>query len=163
MMLMVQYDRARAVRYAHKWAYDRNPKYARFDNDGGDCTNFASQALFAGSGVMHERDWYYRDADDRAPAWTGVVWLHRFLVGNRGLGPFAAETDAGEAQPGDIVQLRFTLGDRFRHSPVIVRVGNPPAMDNILVAAHSLNADDRRLDSYAFAEARFLHILGVRR
>ena len=47
------YDRAAAVAYAHRWAYGRNPRYYDFENIGGDCTNFASQVLFAGSGVQN--------------------------------------------------------------------------------------------------------------
>lgn len=46
------YDRYSAVMYAHKWAYDRNPRYYNYDKIGGDCTNFASQCLLAGNGVM---------------------------------------------------------------------------------------------------------------
>lgn len=42
------YDREKAVAYAHKWAYGRNPAYADFSAMGGDCTNFLSQCLHAG-------------------------------------------------------------------------------------------------------------------
>lgn len=42
------YDRNKAVAYAHKYAYSRNPNYYNFDNIGGDCTNFVSQVLAAG-------------------------------------------------------------------------------------------------------------------
>ena len=63
--------------------------------------------------------------------------------------------------PGDFVQLRFAQ-ERFGHTPIIVEVGDPPALSNILVAAHSLDADFRPLDSYQFQEIRFIHILGAR-
>ncbi|MDL2206444.1 amidase domain-containing protein [Eubacteriales bacterium OttesenSCG-928-N13] len=157
------YNRNRAVRYAHKWAYDRNPKYAKFDRDGGDCTNYASQVLLAGAGKMNMRDWYYIDVNHRAPAWTGVVQLYRFLINNTGHGPYAEEVDAASAEPGDLVQLRFDAQDRFRHTPVIVQVGEPGDLDQILVAAHNFNADNRPLSSYHITEMRFLHILGVRK
>ena len=53
---ILPYDRGAAVHYAHRWAYDRNPAYYDFSELGGDCTNFASQCLYAGSGVMdHQR------------------------------------------------------------------------------------------------------------
>lgn len=47
------YDRARAVAYARRWALERNPAYLNFDGLGGDCTNFVSQCLYAGCGVMN--------------------------------------------------------------------------------------------------------------
>ena len=79
------YRRAPAIEYAHRWAYSRNPAYANFDRMGGDCTNFASQCLFAGCGVMNETKtfgWYYHSLASRAPGWTSVVYLHQFLTTN---------------------------------------------------------------------------------
>ena len=58
------YDGARAAAYAQKWAFGRNPDYYNFDNIGGDCTNFASQCIFAGCGVMNYSPlfgWFYRE------------------------------------------------------------------------------------------------------
>ena len=50
---IIPYDREAAVRYAHRWAYGRNPRFYNFDELGGDCTNFASQYLYAGTGIMN--------------------------------------------------------------------------------------------------------------
>ena len=47
------YDRAKAVAYAHQWAYSRNPAYYDFSAIGGDCTNFVSQCLRAGGAPMN--------------------------------------------------------------------------------------------------------------
>ena len=44
----------------------------------------------------------------------------------------------------------------------VVEVGSPPALDRILVAAHSQDADLRPLSTYSFREIRGIHILGVR-
>ena len=93
-LLEIAYDRQTAVEYANYWAYRRNPRYYAFDEIGGDCTNFVSQCLYAGSGVMNftpTYGWYYRDINDRAPAWTGVAYLYQFLTENRGPGPFGRE------------------------------------------------------------------------
>ena len=62
--------------------------------------------------------------------------------------------------PGDMVQLRFGK-DVFSHTPVVVDVGYPPTMENVLVAAHSYDADLRPLSTYFFREIRFLRILGA--
>lgn len=102
------YNRANAVAYAHEWAFRRNPQYYNFDRLGGDCTNFASQVLYAGSGVMNPTPtfgWYYYSLNERSPAWSGVEYLHRFLTTNRGVGPVATETDISQVEPGDIIQL----------------------------------------------------------
>ena len=45
--MLLPYDRARAVRYAHRWAYGRNPRFYDYEELGGDCTNFASQCPLA--------------------------------------------------------------------------------------------------------------------
>jgi hypothetical protein len=159
------YDRAKAVQYAHKWAYARNPAYLDFEKLGGDCTNFASQCIFAGSGIMNYTPvfgWYYINPYNRTASWTGVNYLYNFLVNNKGSGPFAEEVDLSGAEPGDIAQLSFHDSKNFDHSPVIVNVGNPPGIDSILVAAHTFDTDFYRLMEFEPAHIRFLHIIGVR-
>ena len=157
-MREIPYDRAAAVAYARQWAMSRNPAYYDFELLGGDCTNFASQCLFAGSGIMNftpVTGWFYRSANHRTASWTGVEYLYRFLVNNRSVGPYAREVGREEALPGDLVQLGDGGGE-FYHCPVITAV-----QPEILVAAHSFDALDRPLDSYVYERLRFLHIDGV--
>lgn len=160
---MKEYDRAAAVAYAHRWAYARNPAYYNFDALGGDCTNFASQCLYAGGGVMNYRPtfgWFYRSANDRSPSWTGVPFFYNFLTRTDGSpGPLAEETTLERCSPGDFVQLRFGPG-RFGHTPIIVAMGETPTLSNTLVAAHTFDTDYKPLSGYGFEELRFLHILG---
>ncbi|MGC8000642.1 hypothetical protein, partial [Salmonella enterica] len=53
-------------------------------------------------------------------------------------------------------------GEVFAHTPVVVSVGSIPRPDNILIAAHTNDADYRPLDSYQnVVEWRFLHIVGA--
>ncbi len=158
------YNRKKAVAYAHRWAYGRNPEYYDFEKLGGDCTNFASQCIYAGSGVMNYTPtygWYYIDLNRRSPSWTGVPYLFNFLTKNQGVGPFAEEAEARDMEPGDIVQLAISRPD-FHHTPVVVATGLIPDVDNILVAAHTYDADYRPLSSYDFHKIRFIHIRGVR-
>lgn len=157
-MIFMTYRRDVAVAYAHQWAYDRNPDYYRFDGIGGDCTSFISQCLFAGCGIMNymrDTGWYYRSVNDRAPAWTGVEFLYRFLTGNKGPGPFAAEKDLRYAQPGDVVQLSFD-GETFAHSLLVVETMS------LSIATHTDDCDHRPLRSYLYKQARLLQIEGVR-
>ncbi len=159
---MPEYDRAAAVRYAKRWAYGRNPEFYDFSDLGGDCTNFASQVIYAGCGVMNftpTYGWYYVSLNERAPAWTGVNELYRFLVTNRGPGPRAVETGLEEAEPGDVIQLDFNRDGRFDHSPVVVAVLSPTP-SGILLAAHSSDALFRPLSTYNYRALRCLHITG---
>ena len=75
----------------------------------------------------------------------------------------AVDADLSQMEPGDAVQISFD-GQHFSHTPVIVSVRRPvrsPA--DLLVAAHSYDADNRPLDTYPYQRLRFLHFLGVRR
>lgn len=161
LMDILNYDRQAAVAYARKWAFGRNPAYYDFSRLGGDCTNFASQCIYAGAGVMNFTPtfgWYYKSLNERTPSWTGVEYLYNFLVGNDGAGPFAEEVALNKLEVGDIVQLGRATGD-FYHSPVVVGFSR----GRILVAAHTYDALDKPLDSYVYEQARGIHILGVRK
>ena len=158
-MREIPYNRTAAVNYARKWALERNPAYYDFEEIGGDCTNFASQCIYAGAGIMNYTPvmgWYYNSAYNRSPSWSGVEYLYNFLISNKSVGPYARVVSATEAQPGDIVQLGTASGD-FYHSPFITAV-----TPTILVAAHTYDALDRPLESYLYEKVRFLHIEGVR-
>lgn len=162
---LIPYNREKAVEYAHKWALGRNPVYYNFDNVGGDCTNFASQVIYAGSGTMNYTPiygWYYLSSYDRTASWTGVDFLYKFLVNNQGPGPAAEQVSISSVRPGDIVQLSFDGGDSFNHSPVVVSAGYRPDIRNIFVAAHTYDINNYPLSKYEWKGIRFLHIKGVR-
>lgn len=160
----IAYHRRAAVAYAHRWAFQRNPKYYDYEEIGGDCTNFASQCLYAGAGVMDftpDFGWYYLNANDKAPAWTGVEYFYRYLTRQEPTpGPSAELVRLSQLLPGDFVQLS-ARGDIFTHTAIVVQILNRPSYRSILVASHSYDADYRPLSSYAFQKARFLHINGV--
>lgn len=164
MRFTQDYDRNAVVRYAHQWAYGRNPAFYDYEELGGDCTNFASQCIFAGSGVMNftpTYGWYYIDANQKAPAWTGVEYLWNFLTRTEiSLGPVGRNATLEELRPGDIIQLSFK-GERFQHSPVVVSVGFPVSPETVLVAAHSYDADNRPLSTYEYQKIRHIHMLGT--
>ena len=167
MLVVAEYDRARAVDYARRWAMTRNPLFYNFTGIGGDCTNFVSQCVLAGACVMNftpDFGWYYRTSTDRAPAWTGVEFFFDFMTGspeyfavNGGVGPFGSAADARTVQEGDVVQLADAEGDFYHTLLITGRSGG-----EILVAAHSNDALDRPLSSYDAPKRRFLHIEGVR-
>ena len=160
-MRAIEYDRIKALEYAEKWAFGRNPAFYDFENNGGDCTNFISQCIFAGSGVMNYTPtfgWYYNSQYSRAPAWTGVQYLYNFLTLNRSVGPYGKQSDEDVCQAGDIIQL-IIEGDLFHHSLIINRIEN----GEFFVATHTFDAFDRPLSTYDIKEKRFIHIIGARK
>ena len=164
MLELIAYNRRAAVAYAHRWAFQRNPKYYDYEEIGGDCTNFASQCLYAGAGVMDftpDFGWYYLDANDKAPAWTGVEYFYRYLIRQTPTpGPAANEVRLSQISPGDFVQLS-AQGGIFTHTAIVVQALGRPSLRSTLVASHSYDADYRPLSTYSFQKARFLHITGV--
>jgi len=168
LLLDIPYNRQRAVSYARAWALSRNPLFIDFTGQGGNCTNFVSQCIFAGCGVMNYTPtfgWYYRTANDRAPAWTGVDELFDFLTGapdfamaNGGVGPYGRNAMAAELiEIGDVIQLANTDGE-FYHTLIISGFTDT----DILVCAQSDDALDRGLSTYNYASLRIIHIDGAR-
>ena len=153
------YRRDRAVAYAERWALGRNPAYTDFSALGGDCTNFASQCVFAGSGVMNptlETGWYYYSLQSRSASWTGVEFFADFMLRNRGIGPYAVLVPLSQAKPGDVIQLGNA--ERFYHSLIVLGKNNY----EVYVAAHSQDSLWRELSSYSYARLRCLHFPAVR-
>lgn len=158
-MRIEKYNRQKVVKYASKWAYKRNPDYYNFDLIGGDCTNFVSQCIYAGSEVMNYNKtygWYYNNANDKSPSWTGVEFLHNFLVNNQGVGPIGEISDKVEI--GDVVQLSFD-GVTFTHSLIIVAIEE----GKIFIASHTFDSYGREINSYLYKRIRFIHIKGVQK
>ena len=160
MYAIKPYRRLHAVEYARKWALARNPLFTDFADFGGDCTNFVSQSIFAGSCVMNGTEtfgWYYRAPGDYAPAWTGVPYLYNFLTSNMEDGPIGMEIPVEEAEPGDVIQLGRNDGTYY-HTVIVtgMRDGVP------LICAHNNDALDRPLNTYTYDRARCIHITGVR-
>ena len=169
-LILDEYDRARAVEYARKWALSRNPIFENFSGRGGDCTNFVSQAVYAGSCQMDTTPtfgWYFKSIRDRAPAWTGVDAFFDFMTGAGDFppaverpGPFGYAAEREYLEPGDVVQLINSNSVAY-HTLLITSLGED---GEIFVSAHTDDALDRPLSSYVNAAAqRFIRILGVAR
>ena len=161
MLFTRRYNRYRALEYAERWAFDRNPLFASYNGIGGDCTNFVSQCILAGTCRMNYTEtfgWYYISDTDRAPAWTGVEYFYNFITSNSEEGPFGLEVTEEDVSIGDVIQLGDAEGG-FYHTLI---VSGYTRRDGILVAAHSDDAFDRPLSSYNYAAIRYIKILGVR-
>ena len=159
MILEKEYQRERAVMYARKYALVRNPLFFTFEGIGGNCTNFVSQCLLAGSCVMNFTPlygWYYLSTNRRSASWTGVDFFYNFLTQNVGVGPFGGEIALSDAQIGDIIQL--SNGANYYHTLIITEITE----NDVLVCANSIDSLDRPLSSYNYANLRVIKIFGVR-
>ena len=154
-MKNILYDRVKCVEYAKRYAYIRNPKYYNFDRLGGNCTNFASQCLYAGLPVMNYSPlgWYYNSADSRSPSWTGVEFFYDFLTTNTGVGPQGKIVPLSQIEIGDFIQLELN-GDYF-HTLVVCNLTN-----GVKICANSADSYLRPLNSYYFTSYRIIKILG---
>lgn len=161
-MKLKEYNRKKAVEYATKWAYKRNPKYYNFDSVGGDCTSFISQCIYAGAGIMNYKKhigWYYNSQSDRTASWSGVEFLYNFLIKNKGIGPRGISVNINDLKVGDIIQLKL-LKERFSHSLIIIdKKGN--SLDDIYIATHTEDSYYRRVSTYNFQDIRFIHIKDI--
>ena len=160
MILEKTYNRENAVAYARKYALVRNPIFFTFEGIGGNCTNFVSQCVLAGSCVMNFEPiygWYYLSLRRRSPSWTGVEFFYDFMLSNVGVGPYGVSADRNTVEIGDVVQIAKEDGD-FYHTLIISKIEN----GDIYICANTNDALDKPLSEYSYTTERFIHIKGVR-
>lgn len=162
-MKTIKYDRLSAVNYAKKWALFRNPKFYDYEQLGGDCTNFISQCIYAGAKVMNYNTingWYYINGNKKSPSWTGVEFLYRFLIKNKGVGPRAKIVQQKELQIGDIAQLSF-YNNIYGHSLFIINIDDVNDLNKIQIATHTYDVLGKNIGEYYFDKIRFIHIENI--
>ena len=160
MLLIRPYLRENALLYASRYALSGNKLFASYAGIGGNCTNFVSQCIYAGSCKMNYKPtfgWYYISMNERSPSWTGVEYFYNFITTNTDVGPFGREMMPDEAEVGDVIQLGKNE-DGFYHTLLIVGFEE----DDPLVAAQTDDAFARPLSTYDYDYSRYIKILGVR-
>ncbi len=160
MLVTKPYLRENALLYASRYALSQNPLFGNFAELGGNCTNFVSQCIYAGSCKMNYKPtfgWYYISFNERSPSWTGVEFFYNFITGNTDVGPFGRDATPDEAEVGDVIQLGRE-GEGFYHTLLIVGFEE----DDPLVAAQTVDAFARPLSTYEYDYSRYIKILGVR-
>jgi len=160
MLVTKPYKRENAIEYARKFAFSQNSYFGNFRGIGGNCTNFVSQAIFAGSCQMNYTPtfgWYYISLEDRSPSWTGVEYFYDFMTENEGVGPFGRDATLDELEIGDVIQLGQN-DQGFYHTLLVVGFSG----GDTLIAAQTNDAFERALSSYDYDYARYIKILGIR-
>lgn len=159
-----EYDWNAAVNYARGWAYGFNPSYPNFDKSGGDCTNFVSQAIYAGAPAMNfDSRWYISSVIYGKP-WTCVGDFWNFIINNRGAGPVSVDnTKYLDICMGDPVQLWNNSAGGYTHT-VIVTAND--GQGGLAFSSHTVARRDYSFDSlyakgiYNYDRERTAHILG---
>jgi hypothetical protein len=140
-MAFSAYNRKDATDYAIKWAngqYNPDwPSYAKNDcpDCGGDCTNFISQALFAGGWTM-DGSWFsyfpynprhgmpgtgrgmFYGRSQTSPAWAVAQQFADYL---RIYSRRAAMCERNQLELGDVVQIRTPTG-LIHHTAMVTKV-----------------------------------------
>lgn len=142
-----RYSRVDAVGYATKYALKPNPNYKYFSltNTGGDCSNFLSQCLRAGGGIMSS-DWWYRHSshpntnyDTWALAWAVAHSLYWCLKVNAGTNTSSIKgievNNVNLLELGDLIFYEDSGGKIF-HSAIVTYISNY----EVLISQHSYEA-----------------------
>lgn len=165
------YDRNAAVAYLDQYSHSRNPKWYNFTDEGGNCQNYASQALMAGGIPMDyygEEQWkcYIEDPDydpginedetawGRTRSWVNVGYFYNYAKYNEGEG-LAAETDVNlfYAEPGDIIMVGNA---GLSHTVMVSKIVD----GHILVDSNSIDMKDYPLEAYTYTNITLIKILG---
>ncbi|CAG8480910.1 10509_t:CDS:2 [Ambispora gerdemannii] len=109
---------ALAADYAGQYCQNPNPEYHNYDGEGGDCTNFASQVLYAG-GIPTDSVWY-----PYSYPWIRVIELYNYLTSHN----LAKTCQLNELQPGDLIQYHNPQNG-WHHTVIVVKAGTDPTVD----------------------------------
>lgn len=158
-----KYNRIKAVTYALEFALKRNSIFHDFSNEGGNCTNYVSQCIFAGAPIMNysKNAWFYSSAYNTSLSWISVEPLGNFLTTNKGVGPFGTEGTFNTCEIGDIIQLKFKNKFQFSHSMIISKI-QERTPKGIFVCANSKDVKQAPLSTYSYENVKIIHILGYR-
>jgi hypothetical protein len=115
------YNYAAMAAYAEKYWNNYNPAYRKFNEAGGDCTNFVSQSLRAGgwkndSGTASDyRNWWY-DTSSQTDSWVGVNEWSWFALSSKRTTSLA---DVYQAEVGDVIQMDFDRDGSKDHTMMV--------------------------------------------
>lgn len=173
------YDPEAAVKYAMTWVDPQKTlrntqQFDIYDEVGGNCNNYISQAINAGGIPMDiigdeftQWKWYSDDVNieetayGRSPAWAGVEEFYLYARENTGYGLSAAvDENVYSGAVGDVLQ--FGYGDEWLHSVLITAVikdkdGN---VVDYLVNSNTTDRINYPASAYGYPQQRLIKILG---
>ncbi|MEV8535267.1 amidase domain-containing protein [Streptomyces sp. NPDC051211] len=114
------YDYGAMARYAEKYWKNYNPAYRKFNDVGGDCTNFISQSLRAG-GWKNDTGWYksyknwWYNSANQTTSWVNVNYWASFALYSKRTYNLSNVYHLGV---GDILQMDFSGNGSKDHSMI---------------------------------------------
>ncbi|MGK4585480.1 amidase domain-containing protein [Kitasatospora sp. HPMI-4] len=119
------YDYAAMAAYAEKYWSHYNPAYPHFNGEGGDCTNFISQALKAGGwknvpGDDSDYHNWWADSSAQSWSWVGANEWSWFTLSSKRASNLANVYQMGV---GDILQMDFDRDGSKDHSMIVTYRG----------------------------------------
>lgn len=119
-------NRAAIVSYAEKYAYTYNPNYVSYAAQHSDCTNFASQAMYAG-GWTKNYEWMGNDTTTTA-AWAVADSFYWYGLG-RGLTTYANMYSVPGSpyqymRTGDLMFYTYPSSKKMKHTMIIAKIVN---------------------------------------
>ena len=157
------YNRDAAVNYALKFALQKNLAFFDYTNQGGNCTNYISQCIYAGAPKMNvsPSGWYYFSPANTSISWANVEPFFNFITTNSSEGPFGKKSTLEACEVGDLVQLKFYGKNVFSHNLIITKKSGS-SFNDIFICANTRDVKNVPLSFYKFEEFRVIHILGYR-
>ncbi|MET9293389.1 amidase domain-containing protein [Streptomyces sp. NPDC003077] len=113
-----KYNYAAMAAYTEKYWRNYNPAYRKFNEAGGDCTNFLSQGLKAGGWTTEGgsagdyRKWWY-DAKGQSDSWVGVNEWSWYALNSKRVTSLA---NVYQMDVGDVMQMDFDGDGSKDHS-----------------------------------------------
>lgn len=166
------YNRTAAVNYSLEWVGERNPDWPVYDQWGGNCQNFVSQALLAGGIPMDPRSpgvwkWYSETTNNqastvgRSSSWANVNRFLDYIKQNNGYGLVALPNAAYySGKPGDIINLG--TDDLWRHTVIISELVLDDEGTTIDYLVNSNTGDLRNypVGAYLYANQMLIRVIG---
>lgn len=150
------YNPTAAKNYAHKWAYSKNNDYNYYGSNGGDCTNFVSQCLYAGglketkpsrkpNGIMGTTSYWYSDKPNVSTPWIRVSDFHSYWAPKVPDANYQGDTTVSRnGNIGDVVQFRYAGTLKRWHTMIITKKDK----NQVYLSGHTTNRKDYPISAY---------------
>lgn len=141
-LALTYYDYSAMADYAIRYVYNYNPAYRSFPAD---CTNFISQAMYAGGWTMvtgyytNNNVWWYNWLN-QSYTWAGA---HNWYFFARGSGRTSYLSNVWYMLIADVLQMDFTRDGQINHTMIVTVVGS----SDLYLTYHSDNTLNRSLNS----------------
>lgn len=164
--MRVTYNRTNAKNYMDRYGATGtyNTAYVAFKND---CTNFASQVVYAGGYPKESRTtsalidqntsyWYYKDSRHYTTSWISVSDFYNYWVGSQGHTVRKSDTTGAivsYGKTGDVVQLYDAIGSRGWYHTIVLNSSGKYAghtNDHTDTSLNNINSDNNNFRTIQF-------------